>query len=219
LFDLERGVFNTTEFIDSHAVGARVREARLFNVEYSSKPALVLSDPFITSVIYDKTVDIDIWRPSAFGAVLVISRNETGDAYLQQVLASTDPLNNINNALVVGGVVLNNPRSPERDEYESADYSNNIRRYGLKQVEITNRFIFSHYAAKRYADYFLRHFDTPVPMLDVTIMGNPMIKLGDRVTIQTLDRMGLTLQDYWVESNNIQYSGGIEQQLRLRKVN
>ena len=219
LYDLERGVFETTEFIDNHAAGSRVREARLFNVEYSSKPAIVLEDPLITAVIYDKTVDIDVWRPSAFGGVLLISRNETGDAYLQQVLASTDPLNNINNALIVSGVVFSNPQSTERDEYESADYSNNIRRYGLKQVEITNRFIFSRYSAKRYADYFLRHFDTPVPMLDVTIMGNPMIKLGDRVTIQTLDRMGLTLQDYWVESNNIQYSGGIEQQLRLRKVN
>lgn len=215
LYNLKRGQFNTVAA--NHVTGDRIRETRAFSIDYSSKPAIVLQDPFITAVTFEKTVDIDSWRPDAFGAKLVISRNEVGDPYLVQVLSSTDPLNNLVNLFAVSGIIFSQSSSKEVSEFESSEYADNIRRYGVKQVEITNRFINSHYAAKKYADYFLKHFSEPVSVIQVGILGNPQINLGDRVRIYSFNRMAISSQDYWVESNNINYNGGIDQTLVLRK--
>lgn len=216
LYGLTRGVFDTEPA--AHTSNSRIREVFVFNAEYQSKPAVVISDPFITAKIYDKTVDIDKWRPGIYGAELIISRNTTGDAYLVQPLVNTDPLSNINNYIVIAGTTLVSESSNSSVEFESAEYTNSIRRYGVKQIEITNRFLNSKTAAKKYADYFLTHFLSPVPTIELAILGNPMIKLGDRVRIATLDRMGISAEDFWVESISIDYSGGINQNLILRRV-
>lgn len=216
LYGLTRGAFNTEPA--QHSAASRLREVRVFNIEYQSKPSAVLENPFITAELFDGTVDIDVWRPDVYGAKLVISRNENGDAFLVQKLQNTDPLNNINNYISVVGTPLVTSSSNESIEYESAEYSQNIRRFGIKQVEFTNRFINSSYRAKKYAEYFLQHFLNPVPIIEVAIMGNPMIELGERVRVVTFDRMGMSQQDFWIEKISINYSGGIDQTLTLRKV-
>jgi len=216
LYELERGQYDTTPV--THSANARVREVRVFNIEYSSKPSVVLEDPFVTAALYDNTVDIDLWRPGVYGAEMVLSRNTSGDAYLIQKLQSNDQLSNLDNFVAVSGVTLSSADSSQTEEFESAQYSSSIRRAGVKQVEITNRFLSNHTAAKKFAEYFLQHFINPVPVINVAIMGNPVIKLGDRVRIVSLNRMGITNEDFWVESIDINYSGGIEQNLVLRKV-
>jgi hypothetical protein len=216
LYDLVRGQYDTVPA--AHTANTRLREVRTFKIEYSAKPSIILEDPFITAVLYDGTVDIDLWRPNAYGAELVISRNTIGDAYLVQKLQNNDALSKLDNFISVAGVALSSSSSAETAEFESAEYSNSIRRSGIKQVEITNRFLSSNTAAKKFAEYFLEHFRAPVPVINVAVMGNPMIKLGDRVRIASLDRMAIQNEDFWVEGIDINYSGGIDQNLVLRKV-
>lgn len=216
LYNLTRGAYDTE--VTSHASGSRIREVRVFNIAYQSKPSAVLENPFITAVLFDGTVDIDRWRPGVYGAELVISRNEFGDAFLIQKLQNTDPLNNLNNYVSVVGTPLISASSDESIEFESAEYAESIRRYGIKQIEFTNRFINSSYLAKQYADYFLQHFLNPVPIIEVAAMGNPMLKLGDRVRIVTFNRMGMSQEDFWIEKLDMNYSGGIDQNITLRKV-
>lgn len=216
LYDLKRGQFDTEPA--AHSAGARLREVRVFNIEYSSKPSIVLYDPFITAVIYDKTVDIESWKPGAFGAELIISRNEYGDPYLIQKLVSTDPLSNLDNFLSVAGKPLVSGTSNETTEFEAAEYTDSIRRYGIKSVEITNRYINTHNSAKKFADYFLQHFKVPVPIVEVATMGNPLIQLGDRVKIVTFDMMNMSQKEFWVESISRTYDGGLQQTMVLRSV-
>jgi hypothetical protein len=226
LKNLTRGMFGTAPA--SHLVGdklnsaPRVREVREYKIEYSSAPVGSVRDPFITAVDFDETVDIEKWQPTAFKAYLLISRNATKSAYGVQYLQRVDPETDIENYFVISGVpVVPSETSNDTLEIEevSADIEDAIRRHQLKEMEISNRYVTSGEMAQDIADFVILHYENPVPIIEVETLGIPLLELGDRTRIKTLDRAGISNRDYWIESITTKYDGGIDQNMRLREVN
>ena len=226
LKNLTRGMFGTSSA--SHMVGdkantaPRVREVREYKVEYSNAPVASVRDPFITAVDFDETVDIEKWQPTSFSAYLLLSRNETGSAFGVQYLQKVDPETDIENYFAIAGVpVVPSAESNDTLEIEevSADVENAIRRHQLKEMEINNKYITSGEMAQEIADFVIVHYENPVPIIEIESMGIPLLELGDRTRIKTLDRAGITNKDYWIETIATKYDGGLDQNMRLREVN
>lgn len=230
LFELERGQFDTDAA--SHTAGARVREVREYNIEYGEKPAIVQYDPLITAVdpdtLYlpaevdnyqsDKTVDLELWEPNAFNAHLIISRNTEGDAYSTQILQGNDPLTGLENVFVISGIPLVVQNSSEKVDEITEEYEENLRKFREKEIEIDNQFIQTQAYAKQLAQFIISFFKNPVPIIEVETIGIPMVELGDRIKIRSFDQLAISNRDYWVESVDTSYDGGVSQKMTLREV-
>lgn len=218
LFDLERGYWASTAAY--HKSGSVVGEAREYNLEWSTQPVYFVKYPFITSVIYDKTVVASNWRFNGQkGYIRLFPSNSAraSDRYI--VLQGTNPVTKLVNYFVVSGVVGTSSESSKQSIVEVlSDYKDNIRKYGEKILEIDNPLIQDAEYAKDLAQFLLAKYSIPCPVLQITTMGIPQLQLGDRIKIQSLDGLSLSNDEYWIMSINMSYDGGISQTMTLRKV-
>ena len=107
---------------------------------------------------------------------------------------------NGNPYLYLWGRVYNEARfrSGESPVITRSDQSS-IALYGANEYEIDLDFISTVSAAEALADYMLYRYSLPQAQLDnVKILGNPLLELGDRVTV-SCDRLGLTDAEAWIE--------------------
>lgn len=218
LYDLERGYWGSTA--QSHVAGAKVGEAREFSLEWGSSPVFFVSYPFITGVIFDNTVVASNWRFNGLnGYIRLYPSDAVAPSNKYVVLEGNNPVTKLDNYFRVAGIVMSNQQKNKQNIVEiSENYKDNIRRYGEKVLEIDNPLIQDAQYAKNLAQYLLQKYSLPVPILEVSTLGLPQLQLGDRIKINTFDRLSILNGEYWIMSISMSYNGGIEQKMTLRKV-
>lgn len=218
LFDLERGYWNSVP--QNHLAGSVVGEAREFSLEWSNSPVFFVSYPFITGVIYDKTVVASNWRFNGLGGYIRVYPSDnavSSNKYI--VLEGNNPVTKLDNFFRVAGIVMSSGEKNKQNIVEiSEDYKDNIRRYGEKTLEIDNSLIQDAQYARDLAQFLLQKYALPVPILQVSTIGLPQLQLGDRIKINTFDRLSILNGEYWVMSIEMSYNGGIDQRMTLKKV-
>jgi hypothetical protein len=210
LTGLERGYFGTA--ISWHPVGSLVREAKYFNIVYSSKPAAAVKYPLVTNPF----IDIDRFSASANSAEVIVSVNENAPKDTVYLLSGTNALTTIKDGFVLAGIAVSNSSSEELITEMSSEVTSNIRRYGVKELKIDNPFIQNKDYAKLVADYVLGYYKEPVRILDMEVLAVPNLQLGDLITVSKLEDLGIVDKKYWVVSSSISYDGGIRHSLSLR---
>lgn len=215
---LERGQFGTDAV--SHSANTAVREARYWDLKYDKAPAFEVKDPFITGIRFEYPPEIDIlkWNPEAYGAELVISANVNVDKGTFVFAEGTDPVTEKVAFTAVSGtpVLLTEQKSQIKEQ--SANLSENIRLYGLKEVVIENPFITDFDHGQKIANFIISKMSDPVPVLNLNTLLTPKVMTGDRIKITSLDAFDIINGEYWVTSKRVSYSDSPSQSLMLRKV-
>jgi hypothetical protein len=232
LLNIQRGMFGTP--ISWHSAGSRVREARHYNIEYSSSPAVSVRYPFITQYIYEDTVSIDRYSVGASSTEIVVSAKDPGlpvltesgvDYYFRRaesvsnilILQGSDPLTGVNNSFVISGIPVSSGESQETVTEYSAQMLDNIRKYRLKELDINNDFIGNKIYAQIVADHVIGYYSDPIKIMNFEIHGVPTLQLGDLITVSKFEKIGIIDQDFWVIQSTLSYDGGIKQTLSVRE--
>jgi hypothetical protein len=210
LTGLERGYFGTSA--SWHPVGSLAREAKYFNIAYSSKPAAAVKYPNITNPF----IDVDRFYASANSAEIILSVNKNAPRNATYVLSGTNALTSIRDIFSLAGIPVSNSSSEELVTEMSSEITSNLRRYGVKELKIDNPFIQNKDYAKLVADYVLGYYKEPVRILDMEVLAVPNLQLGDLITISKFEDLGIVDKKYWVVSSAISYDGGIRHSLSLR---
>ena len=216
--NLERGKFGTTAV--SHTANAAVREARYWDLTYDKAPAYQVKDPFVTGIRFEEPNQIDIlrWVPGNYGAELILAANANVDKNTFVFAEGTNPLTEKVSFTSIAGIpVLLTDQSSQIKE-QVAELSDNIRLYGLKEIVIENIFITEFDHGQKIADFIISKMSNPVPILNVTSIPTPRVKVGDRIRITNMDAFDIINGDYWVVSKEYTYSESPSQQMMLRKV-
>ena len=216
--NLDRAKFGTTAA--SHTSSTAVREARYWDLTYDKAPAYQVKDPFITGIQFESPNQIDIlkWVPGNYGAELIIAANSNIDKNTFIFAEGTNPLTNKVAFTAISGIpVLLTDQSSQIKE-QVAELSDNIRLYGLKEVVIENIFITEFDHGQKIADFIIEKMSTPVPILNVTTIPTPRVKVGDRIRITNMDAFDIINGDFWVVGKNYTYSDSPSQNMVLRKV-
>jgi hypothetical protein len=222
--DLTRGQFGTAA--SAHAGGDKIREVRRFEFTWSQSPAVDIKEPFIAAIEFESPdlISIDRFIKKPFGGELVLSATEdipidsTSNVGDIVYIEGENPYTGLSYYTSISGVSVSTGGSKSEATSQSSVYSESIRKYGIKEIKINNRFIHDEEQAKRLADFLIAKTENGVPILDVDVMSMPKIQLGDRVTVSTLDQLGISNKDYWVVESKITYNGGTDQKLTLREV-
>jgi len=215
---LERGVLGTTAA--AHTQDSAVREVRYWDLKYDKAPAYEVRDPFITGIRFEEPDEIDVlvWNAENYGAELAIAANANIDKGTFVFAEGTDPLTEKVAFTAVAGtpVLLTEQKSQIKEQ--SANLSENIRLYGLKEVVIENPFITDFDHGQKIADFIISKMSDPVPVINLNTLLTPKATVGDRVRITELDAFDIINGDYWIVSKNISYGDSPSQTLMLRKV-
>ena len=201
--------------------GARnkVREVRVYDIKFDQSPAVGVKYPLLIAEQFDKTAEIEEFTHDNFNAHVVVSATKKAPIGDVVLLEGTDALTDLNYYFAISGIPLIEKSSGEAVESSSVENSDFVRRFGLKEMTITNKFIQSKDYAQTIADWLFQHYSDPVPLLDLTVLGIPHLQNGDRITVHYLDAMNIfDTIDYWLIEKSISYNGGIDQKLKLRKV-
>jgi hypothetical protein len=185
-----------------------------------------IKEPFIAAIEFESPdlISIDRFIKKPFGGELVLSATEdipidsTSNVGEIVYIEGENPYTGLSYYTSISGVSVSTGGSKSEATSQSSVYSESIRKYGIKEIKINNRFIHDEEQAKRLADFLIAKTENGVPILDVDVMSMPKIQLGDRVTVSTLDQLGISNKDYWVVESKITYNGGTDQKLTLREV-
>jgi hypothetical protein len=195
-----------------------VREVRVYDIKFQAYPAIGVKHPLLTAADFEDRAEIDIFTHDEFGAKIVVSATKNNYINGLVILEGVDPITDLNYYFAVSGIPLVEKTSGDQVESASASLSDLAKRFGFKELTITNKFIQTKDYAQNIADWLLEHYQDPVPVLELTVLGVPHIECGDRITITGLDQLGIVNLDYWVMSTSISYDGGLSQTLTLRRV-
>jgi hypothetical protein len=215
---LERAQFKTTAV--SHSQNTKVREVRVFEIEWDKSPAFRIDNPYITNVVdtYPPTVEIFRYEPNAYGALLIVAATDNAAVGSIVYLEGDDPSSNSKYFASIAGfpVAFTETKGQVKDKKLMLD--DNIRRYGLKELIIENNFINNIEKANIMAQFIINKMSEPVPVLNLNIMPNPRIQLGDRIRISSMDSFDIINGDYWIISADSRFSETPSQSIVIRKV-
>lgn len=217
--NIERGKFGTP-ILDEVPANTKIREARYYEATYDKKPAVTVLPPAATGIIDDEPNTINILKfesnPYTAKVIVAASANVAEDSHIY--LQGQDPRTLIDSAFFISGVpiisVLNNSQVTEKKEA----LSENVRKYGLKELVIESPYITKEEHAQNLASFIINKVSDPVPIITINTMCVPKIQLGDRIRITSFDSMDITNQDCWVISQSFDYGESLGQSLTLRKV-
>lgn len=227
--DLTRGMFGTTAV--AHALAdsddgnrnRKIREVAYFIFDWSQAPAVEIKTPHVSAIVNEKPdlIAIDRFKKGPYGGELVLSGTKDmkieggiGEVvFIEGVHAGTDL---VWYTSIAGRALIR--KSTGEIVSKSASYSESIRKYGVKELKITNQFYTDANYAQRLADFLISKMENGSPILDIDAVSQPRLQLGDRITISSLDQLGISNKDYWVIESKIDYTGGIAQTLTLREV-
>lgn len=232
LTNIERAQFGTK--VGWHLSEDRAREARLYNVDYTDSPAVIVYYPFLTTESFEGTSSIDYYTVNPFSAQVVVSANDPGPtSYVEDgveyyyfgnkekinyvILEGTNPLTGDNNFFRISGVPTVTEQSKETVTAYSSEIQASVRKYRLKELDIDNEFISNKIYAQIVADHIIGYFSDPVRILNIETLGVPHLQLGDLVTISSFRDIGIENIDFWTIQSSINYDGGIQQSLVLRE--
>ena len=219
---LTRGMFGTvaaTHTAIVSGVTTKVRETKYFSLKYSQAPALDVRYPLIAIIDFESPTlgYIDVWEPTPFGGELVISATndvEIGD--LVYVEGKNEILG-LDYFASIAGVPINVKASSEQVVEQSESNHPSIKKYGLKSIEIANKFITSATWADTLAKFIRDKFQDVIMVLSVDIAGVPQLQLGDRIKVDAFDNLSIANKEYWVIEINNSFDGHLKQQLQLRE--
>jgi hypothetical protein len=216
---LERGQFDTQAV--AHSSNTLVREVKVYDkLTFDKSPAYMIEQPLITNISTVKPPKLDLIRynPTPYGAVLIIAAansNVSGDiVYIE----GENPITQEKHFTAIAGipVVVSENTGDVKEKKVALD--DNIRKYGLKEIIIDNRFITNLDHAKRLANFIINKMGDPVPILNLNVLTIPKLQLGDRIRISTMDSFDIINGDYWVISSDFNYDKSLSQSIVVRKV-
>jgi hypothetical protein len=205
----------------THNANTKVREVRYYDIKYDKAPAFNILSPFITAIEFEDTdlVEIQLYKPTAYVAEFAVAASnnvEVGDfVYFQ----GADPLTGVEQFASIAGTPIITTEQTSQIKSQSATLSDDIRKYGLKEIVIDNPYISSADHAKKIADFMVSKLNQPVPILTISALAMPRLQLGDRITIQDFKTLGIeTATDYWVISHSLNVGDSLDHSITLRKV-
>jgi hypothetical protein len=192
--------------------GPYVHEIREYDVKFDPAPVK-------HSKIYmsnDWAVDEIEYIPSSFGAKFTLvnlsRKNETLSGEDSATFAGTG--DSFSQHLTVYGQAL------VVEELEEIVVKNDlqVRARGEIEVEINSEWIQSKPAAQAVANWISQHWSNGVDVLDVTVFGNPLIEIGDLVSIDyPANKMYESQHHYFVTGTSTSFDGGLSTRLTLRR--
>ena len=219
---LKRGQFQTTAA--AHVINddnnSKVREARYYNIKYDNSPAFNIRKPFITSIDIDDPPQAEIVRflHHAYGAELILATANTVPAGEVVVLEGENPKTKYQNSTSLAGVVVEISEKTAQVKEQSSVNSESIKKYGLKDIDISSPFINDAVHAQRLAELIISKTQIPVPILNISTIAMPKVQLGDRIRISNITALGISNTDYWVISHQLSVGGTVTQSMVLRQV-
>jgi len=219
---ITRGMFGTTAAAHTAVVDGettKVRETKVFDVKYSQTPAVDIRYPLIALIDFEDTplATIDLWEPTPFGAQLVISASDDVGIGDLLYLEGSNAVTKLGYFTSIAGVPINVKSQSQQVVEQSASNHPSIRKYGLKAIEIVNKFITSASWAEIIASFVRDKFQDVVMVLSIDAAGVPQLQLGDRIKIETFDNLSISNKEYWVIEIGMKYDGGLTQRLVLRE--
>jgi hypothetical protein len=217
--NLERGKFGTP-ILSSVAANTKIREARYYEVSYDKKPAVTVLSPIATGIIDDEpnTIDILKFESNPYTARVIVCASENVGYDTHVYLQGEDPRSNIVSSFAIYGIPVISSENTAQVTEKKETLSDNVRKYGLKELTIESPYITSEDHAQKIAQFIIDKVSDPVPIITVNTMCVPKIQLGDRIRITSLDAFDITNQEYWVISQEFSYGESLSQSLTLRKV-
>ena len=222
LLELTRGQFGTTAAV--HSANDIVMESRFYQFGWAQTPAVDINDPLIAAIVYEKPpwVSVDRFIKKPYAGEIVLSATE--DVPMDGTIGETVFLEGVNEYTGVeyytsiSGRAISDAGATSEVNSQTAKYSDSIRKHGIKEVKINNRFFSDDDYAQRIADFLIAKMENGSPILDINVISMPRLQLGDRVTISSLEQLGISNRDYWVIESKMEYTGGVKQKLTLREV-
>lgn len=217
--NLERGKFGTP-ILDQVPIGTKIREARYYEATYDKKPAVVVLPPAATGIVIDEpnTIDILKFESNPYTAKIIVSASVNVPINDRVYLQGKDSRTNLEYEFFIAGVpivaTLNTAQITEKKE----SLSENVRKYGLKEIVIESPYIVTEDHAKKLAEFIISKVSDPVPIITINTMCVPKIQLGDRIRISSFDALDISNTDYWVVSQELGYGETLTHSLTLRKV-
>lgn len=232
--ECERGYLNTPA--QTHNAGDYIGEVRYYEIEFDNSPVLSPKFPFVTAI--DSLLEIEgegeeqaaviIYQRDAFVARLAIGNLVEYFTWLMgrgQTIKDFDIKDQdaeIDFATSVSGEVAieNAGRESVKENLGDPTAANKdlIRRYGKNSITISSDWIQSRQQAQKIANILVDEYQYPRRIIDTNTLGMPYLDPGDRVTVQTLDQLNISNQDFHIIGMDISYDGSLDQTLTLRQV-
>lgn len=213
-----RGEFDTTPA--EHYANDLVREVRYYDIKYDNAPAFNIQKPLITAISNTFPAEIELVRftTNAYNAQLILAASTSvpeGElAFIQGTNAKTGEVD----FTAIAGIPVVKQDSSNMVKKQTASLTEDIRKYGLKEVVIDNEYIYSAAKAQEIADFLISKFTTPVPVLQIQSMAIPTLQIGDRIRISNLTSLNISNTDYWVVSHSLNVGDTLDHSITLRKV-
>lgn len=219
---LKRGQFQTTAsaHIINDGNNSKVREARYYNIKYDNAPAFNIRKPFITSIDIDDPPQAEIVRflHHAYGAELILATANTVPIGEVVVLEGENPKTKYQNFTSLAGIVVEISEKTAQVKEQSSSNNESIKKFGLKDIDISSPFINDAVHAQRLAELIISVTDIPVPILNITSIALPKSQLGDRIRISNITALGISNIDYWIISHQLTVGDTVTQTFVLRQV-
>jgi hypothetical protein len=219
---LTRGMFGTTAAAHTAVVDGlttKVREVKYFTVRFAQAPSVDVYYPLIAAIDFEDPalIDIDVWEPTPFGAELVLSASTSSAIGDLVYVEGNNAILGLAYFAAISGVPINVQSNSEQVVEQSASNHPSIKKYGIKSIEIANKFITSTTWASTIAEFIRDKFQDVVMVLQIQTAGLPQLQLGDRIKIGTFDNLSISNKEYWVIQIDTAFDGGISQTLTLRE--
>ena len=229
----ERGYAGTEPM--SWDADSYIGEAREWDMEFSSRPAVDIKFPYVTAInglinTLGEGVPqafIPVFKSNGFGGKLIIGNTAKYLTWLEgsgQTLNDYDDVENdveLDFATSVAGVVPNGRESQEVRrvvEDPTAEDENAMLKFGPNKIEIESDWVQSERHARYLANSFIEEYSTPRLILEASTVIPPTIELGDRVRITEYVNMRIVNREYTIIDINMNYDGGLGVALTMRQV-
>lgn len=185
--------------------GPICHEIRKFDVKYDTS-GMPVQAPF---VFFTNTNNVELYEVASdsYSSTVYMMNTSRDDASLQ----GTDD----NHQFCMYGLVLK-----QRDvQTVKTQNKQSVAAGGLKELTVDSKWIQTKDAAQRLADWISEHWMGATDSMSVTVFGNPLIEVGDVVTMDIEDSdIDEATHKYFVLSANTEFSdGGMETILKLRR--
>jgi hypothetical protein len=213
-----RGEFDTTPV--AHYANDLVREVRYYDIKYDNAPAFNIQKPFITSIsnTYPARIELVRFSTGPYNAQLILAASSSVPEGELAFIQGTNPQTQEVNYTSIAGTPVIKQSTNNLIKKQTATLSDDIRKYGLKEVVIDNEYIYSAAKAQQIADFLISKFATPVPVLQIDSMAIPILQIGDRIRISDFTSLNISNTDYWVVSHDLNVGETLDHKITLRKV-
>lgn len=185
--------------------GPIVHEMREFDVKYDSELPVLSTDLINTN---QAGISIINWYPNSFGAKFIAVNTSRIDE------AFSGELREIDYKAAIMGYRL---RLSEAKKIEIFD-QDSINTHGKVSLQLSGTYIQDESSAQKLGEWIKEHWERANTIMEVTIFGNPLIDIGDVVTVDYPLASLNEAKKYFVLASDTSWStGGLETRLKLRQ--